>query len=191
MSKVKNAVVFDKKKKRLFVDMDGTLTVFTPQAGIEPLYEKGYFLNLPSHENVVAAMRYIINNHPEIEVNVLSAVLMDSRFALEEKNAWLDKYLPEVDEKHRIFVPNGSDKKAWVIGFNEDDTLLDDYTPNLLKWNPARGIKLLNLINHSKGTWQQDRIRYDREPVELANGIMSIMEGLRHIYDDPIKSGEK
>ena len=173
------------EKKRLFVDMDGTLTVFIPQEGIGPLYEKGYFLNLPPHENVIEAIRYIIKKHPEIEVNVLSAVLTDSKYALAEKNAWLDKYLPEIDAKHRIFSPNGNDKKAFITGFKENDVLLDDYTPNLLKWIPARGIKLLNEINHTKGTWQHDRIRYDREPVDLANEIVSIIKGLGHIYDEP------
>lgn len=175
------------KKLRLFVDMDGTLTVFTPQKGIEPLYEKGYFINLPPHENVVEAIRYIINHHPEIEVYVLSAVLTDSKYALAEKHAWLDKYLPEIDAAHRIFVPNGSNKKEWIVGFKNEDVLIDDYTPNLMKWCPARGIKLLNAINHSNGTWQGDRIRYDREPIDLANSIVAIVKRDEHIYDESVK----
>ena len=62
-------------------------------------------------KNVVAAVKEIVTNHPEIEVNILSAYLTDSQYALQEKNEWLDRYLPEIDQTHRIFVPCGSDKK--------------------------------------------------------------------------------
>lgn len=172
-------------RKRLFVDMDGTLAVFTPVDELETLYEQGYFLNLQPHENVVAAIKEIIKKHPEIEVNILSAYLSDSKFAIEEKNQWLDKYLPEIDSKHRVFVPCGMDKKEGIPnGIRRDDFLLDDYTKNLNDWQPpARGIKLLNGINHTRGTWQHDRIRHDRGAVELANGILSIMRDERQIYD--------
>ena len=84
-------------EKRLFVDMDGTLAVFKPVDELETLYEQGYFLNLQPQENVVEAIREIITKHPEIEVNILSAYLSDSEYALAEKNKWLDRYLPEID----------------------------------------------------------------------------------------------
>lgn len=174
-----------KYEKRLFVDMDGTLAVFTPVDELETLYEQGYFLNLQPQENVVAAIKEIITKHPEIEVNILSAYLSDSKYALEEKNKWLDKYLPEIDSKHRIFVPCGTDKKEAIQnGVSRDDFLLDDYTKNLNEWQPpARGIKLLNGINHTRGTWPYDRIRHDRGAVDLANGILSIMRDEKQIYD--------
>ena len=69
-------------KKRLFVDLDGTLAEFRKVDTLEKLYEKNYFLELKPHENVVAAIRNIKNNHPEIEVYILSAVLSDSKYAL-------------------------------------------------------------------------------------------------------------
>lgn len=74
-----------REKQRLFVDIDGTLAVFKPVDTLETLYEKGYFLNLAPHENVVAAVKEIVTNHPEIEVNILSAYLTDSQYALQEK----------------------------------------------------------------------------------------------------------
>jgi 5'(3')-deoxyribonucleotidase len=172
-------------EKRLFVDMDGTLAVFKPVDELETLYEQGYFLNLQPQENVVEAIREIITKHPEIEVNILSAYLSDSEYALAEKNKWLDRYLPEIDSKHRIFVPCGTDKKDGIRnGVRKDDFLLDDYTKNLNEWQPpARGIKLLNGINHTRGTWPYDRIRHDRGAVDLANGILSIMRDEKQIYD--------
>lgn len=45
------------EKQRLFVDIDGTLTVFNPVVEFEALYEKGYFLNLAPQANVVEAVR--------------------------------------------------------------------------------------------------------------------------------------
>lgn len=173
-------------KQRLFVDMDGTLAVFTPVDELEKLYEQGYFLNLKPIPNVVEAIKEIIRNNPEIEVNILSAYLIDSPFALEEKNEWLDKYLPEIDKAHRIFTPCGCDKKDYIPGgVKETDFLLDDYTHNLKLWQPpARGIKLLNGINHTRGTWEYDRIRFDKEPSELAANIVSIMKMQELVRDE-------
>lgn len=178
------------EKQRLFVDMDGTLAVFTPVDEMETLYEQGYFSNLKPHENVVAAIRDIVVNHPEIEVNILSAYLSDSQFALAEKNEWLNQYLPEIDQEHRIFVPCGSDKKEGIVGgIRSNDFLLDDYTKNLNDWQPpARGIKLLNAINHTRGSWEHDRIRYDREPSALSEAIVSVMREEQRIFDDKISA---
>ena len=165
--------------RRMFVDMDGTLAVFHPVECLETLYEPGYFQNLEPLENVVEAVRKIVWGHPEIEVYVLSAVLSDSRYALEEKNAWLDRYLPEIDADHRIFPPCGENKLEYVPdGICGTDYLLDDYTHNLALWEPpAKGIKLLNGINHTNGTWQGSILRYDMDPEVLAGNIVDIMEG--------------
>lgn len=175
-----------KERQRLFVDMDGTLAVFTPVDTLETLYEEGYFLHLKPQQNVVDAVKQIITNNPEIEVFILSAYLSDSAYALKEKNAWLDHFLPELDQKHRIFMPCGCDKKQAIQGgIRSNDYLLDDYTANLNAWEPpAKGIKLLNGINHTKGTWLKNRIRMNRKPQELANIIVSVMKGKSKIYDD-------
>ena len=174
------------EKQRLFVDMDGTTAVFTPVDEVETLYEPGFFENAAQMENVVDAVKIIIAENPDKEVKILSSYLTDSEYALDEKNRWLDKYLPEISAEDRIFVPCGEDKKSYIPGgVRESDYLLDDYTINLNNFEPpAKGIKLLNGINHTKGTWQSDRLRFDKTPDELAADIVAIMNGEAKVLDE-------
>lgn len=163
-------------RKRLFVDMDGTLAEFKNVDTLEVLYEQGYFKNLKPQINVVEAIKEIINKN-EVEVFILSAVLSDSKYALGEKNEWIDKFLPEIDKYHRIFPPCGEDKKNHIPeGIRVNDFLLDDYTHNLMLWSPpAEGIKLLNGINHTRGTWKGSMLSFNKSSAELAKDISSIV----------------
>lgn len=167
--------------------MDGTLAEFKPVDTLETLYEKDYFLNLKPNENVLGAIKQLIAQN-DIDVYILSAYLSDSHYALYEKNAWLDKYLPELPQEKRLFVPCGTDKSVVVPGrIKHDDYLLDDYTKNLSEWEPpARGIKLINGINHTNGTWQGDKIQFTHSPEEISNMISSVMKGEEHFYEDKI-----
>lgn len=174
-------------KQRLFVDMDGTLAEFKTVDTLETLYEKDYFLNLKPNENVLGAIKQLIAQN-DIDVYILSAYLSDSHYALDEKNAWLDKYLPELPQEKRLFAPCGTDKSVVVPGhIKHDDYLLDDYTKNLSEWEPpARGIKLINGINHTNGTWQGDKIQFTHSPKEISSMISSVMKGEAHFYEDKI-----
>lgn len=174
-------------RQRLFVDMDGTLAEFKTVDTLETLYEKDYFINLKPNENVLGAIKQLIADN-DIDVYILSAYLTDSRYALEEKNAWLDKYLPELPQEKRLFVPCGTDKSVAVPGLiRPDDYLLDEYTKNLSEWEPpARGIKLINGINHTNGTWQGDKIQFTHAPEELSSMISDVMKGWTHFYEDRI-----
>ncbi len=174
------------EKQRIFVDMDGTLAQFKTLDTLEPLFEKGYFEKLAPQQNVIDAVKEITQNHKDIEVYILSAYLSDSKYALDEKNKWLDKYIPEVDAKHRIFCPCGVDKKDYVIGgIRNNDFLLDDYTANLNLWQPpAKGIKILNGINNTKGSWQYDKLDFNKSPDILADNIVNIMHGKVSIKDE-------
>ena len=174
-------------RQRLFVDMDGTLAEFKTVDTLETLYEKDYFINLKPNENVLGAIKQLIADN-DFDVYILSAYLTDSRYALEEKNAWLDKYLPELPQEKRLFVPCGTDKSVAVPGLiRPDDYLLDDYTKNLSEWEPpAKGIKLINGINHTNGTWQGDKIQFTHAPEELSSMISDVMKGWTHFYEDRI-----
>lgn len=152
--------------KRFFVDMDGTLAEFKYVNTIETLYEPGYFRNLLPQTHVVKAIKDLVAFDfrvfllEQAEVYILSSVLSDSQTALQEKNEWLDEHLPEIDKEHRLFSPCGKDKAVFLKenGFelSPEDCLIDDYTKNLISWQEygGTGIKLLNGINHTHGTWK-------------------------------------
>lgn len=143
-------------KKRLYVDMDGTLAIWQEIEYFERLYEEGYYRNLLPQMPVVQSVRELMKEN-NYEVYILSAYLTDSPYALEEKQAWVDMYLPQIAKENRIFIPYGQDKSAYIEGgVKESDYLLDDYTKNLIDFDRSGGnaIKLLNGINHTRGTWK-------------------------------------
>lgn len=144
-------------RQRIFVDMDGVLARFSHVDTLETLYRKGYFLDLKPIKPVVDAMREIVLSQRKT-VYILSAYLSDSQYALEEKNEWLDRYLPEVVKAARLFPPCGVSKIKWLeengYMIEKSDVLLDDYSKNLHEWQEkGTGIKLLNGINGNHGTW--------------------------------------
>lgn len=163
---------------RLFVDMDGTLAVWNPTKKLEDLYEEGYFKNLKPYSDVVEAVRQIYTFCSDIEVFILSAYILDSPYALKEKNEWLDKYLPEIDQEHRCFCHCGTDKSLAVPdGIKTTDVLLDDYTVNLNDWcPPGIGLKLLNGINDTHKSWQGERISRLQTSTEIAMQIVRNIE---------------
>ncbi len=164
---------------RRFFDLDGTLAVFKPVEKIEALYEKGYFENLEPIDSMVEAVNLLLEDNQE-EVFIMSSVLSDSPYALKEKNAWIDKHLPGIDEAHRIFPPCGANKLDYIPeGVRPTDCLIDDYTHNLVSWEPpAIGIKVLNGINHTNQSWEGNRISITNTGADIARKIKESAEGV-------------
>lgn len=195
-------------KPRLFVDMDGTLAEWRNIKIViereedatheevmrrldQVLYSPRYYFHLRPQDNVVNAIRKIVREG-EIEVYVLSCVKKDAfgQSPLADKNAWLNKYLPEIDNEHRIFVPDGENKTLYIPGgIQPTDGLLDDYSKNLREWAAAKAnaaslaIKLLNPVNSSYGTWTGNRVSYRLSPETIAAGVTDVVrsEGLQEV----------
>lgn len=172
-------LIKEQSKPRVFFDMDGTLTVWNNVA-FEQLLEKGYFKNSKPQMNVIEAAKEL-QKSGQVEVFILSAVLdpKENPYALDEKNEWLDKYLPEIDKEHRIFPPCGEPKTNYIEGgIDESDVLIDDYNTNLNVWHPpGTGVKLLNGINDIHQSWQYSKISRDKSGIELASDILNILDG--------------
>lgn len=162
--------------RRLYVDMDGTLTVFT-QATSEQLNSEGYFRQRAPQTNVLEAIRMMIKGGGNLEVFLIPAVL-DTPYAKKEKLAWLEEFAPEIDEDHIIFVPCGENKSHYVPGgVGKYDYLLDDFSVNLREW-PGMAIKLKNDINGTKGTWiGKPQVRYDASPAEIKRKLEQYLFG--------------
>lgn len=161
-------------KRRLFVDLDGTLNEWnfnlpSPDA----LYEEGYFINRPPHENMIRAVRALIELGED--VYILSAVLSDSKYALFEKHDWLDKYLP-IDCKRRVFSICGEDKISAVPAFNPDtDILIDDYGENCRTWEAAGGLYVKVSTDESDAAKERDRHKYVVHPDLSAFDIITYL----------------
>ena len=149
-----------KSKKRLFIDMDGTLARFHDDildaeghVQLEKMYEPDFFKNLKPFRNVVEGIQLIIEKFSDkVEFYIISsATLGNPPGFVEQKNAWLDKFLPEIDAEHRLYPEIGTNKTKIIPGeLTINDYLLDDYNKNLKEFEKACGqsIKLVNNINH-------------------------------------------
>ena len=162
-----------KKNIRYFIDMDGTLCPFNKEASMEEISSAGYFYKLAPYMSMINAIGILSLNY---EVYILSHVI--SEIAQADKNAWLDKYMPFINEEHRIFVPYGSDKyKAILERCNHSegvtDVLVDDFTENLKSWKGV-GIKALNNINNSKRTWSGMVVNTKATYAEITAGLKAV-----------------
>lgn len=141
---------------RYFIDMDGTLAKWN-NVEFEQLFEQNYYRNLKPNKDILNDVNRLIEQGEDIYI--LSCVLPESQYALEEKKAWLKEYVPNLSEDKYIFVPYGKNKadylKEHYSPITNKDYLIDDYTKNLVEWKEYGGIgvKYLNGINHTRGTW--------------------------------------
>lgn len=180
------------KKTHLFVDMDGTLAVWKQAACFENLLQPGYFRDLPPYQTVLDAVKILCNTKPELDVYALSAFMPENPYAVSEKNAWLDAYLPEINSEHRIFVACGNSKARAAANrlktpcIDSSFVLLDDYSVNLHEWKANRGrcIKLRNGINGNGGTWKGESVTRFDTAENIADRIWSTIQKLTNTKEN-------
>ena len=195
-----------KDKPRLFVDMDGTLAEWRPISLLiendedrwdilnklnELLLTPGYYKTLEPNRNIVDAIKILCKKY---DIYILSCVIEKEEIPnpISEKSEWLDKYLPEINKDHRIFVPDGHNKAHYIPeGIRKTDYLLDDYTKNLLEFKEAGGIgiKFNNNVNGRYGKWNLSSVSINKSPEDISGDINKIIsEGkiIKHTPPDKI-----
>lgn len=180
-------------KKRVFIDMDGTLYRFhdhildeSGHVQIEKMYELDFFVKLESFENMKEAINLLHSvDKEEIEIFILSSA--DTKEVVHQKNICIDRDFPFIDEEHRLFPKTWESKTDKIPeGIYVGDILIDDYNVNLEQWKDKGGtsIKFVNNINHQgKGRyggdvgklWEHEILRYDMKPKEIVLNIEEII----------------
>ena len=166
--------MYNEFKCRLFVDMDGTLNCFNNHIdSIDALYKKGFFENLSPRNQVIKGLKEFMKH--DKEVYILTNI-SNSKYAVDEKNKWIDKYLPDIDKQHRIFVPFGEDVFTYVQNkITPTDFLLDDSIENLKYWDKnGTGIKLINEVNDKDSSWDGEEIHCNKDSLAIAYQLKSI-----------------
>lgn len=188
-------------EKVLLVDMDGTLADLTGAvldsdgnfhltAMLEILKNEQTFINLKPFNNMVDAIRMIIVNHPEIEVKILSTAQKDDPPGIpRQKNIWLDKVLPELDKKNRLFVaPEVSKNKILEsIGSDKEVYLIDDYNKNLVEFEEKGGhsIKCRNYYNgQGRGAYGGDFGNVWDKKIKDIDAVVYTTDNSEKIYSD-------
>ena len=160
------------QKVKIYVDMDGCVAKWATDASIEDTFQPGYFLN---REPDIHLIDTVIDLAKDYEVQILSAVYTDTT-AKEEKMRWLKQH--RLENIPAIFVPYGHNK-ADYIEHEGVSFLIDDYSVNLRQWasEPDHfGIKYLNGINATKGTWNGFSISHKMSPYFMAKTIKGIIK---------------
>ncbi len=164
---------------RIFVDMDGTLAEYNPEATAEDYQREGYFTKLAPNYSMLNAIKILIGLG--YDIYILSAVYMETS-AVSEKTAWLLQYLPELwdsysnPKEHLVFVPVGANKLDYINNPGRTDILIDDYSKNLIPWsNTGIGIKCVNGINWRVGTWFGYEVDLRSDAAYIANTIRGII----------------
>lgn len=163
-------------KVNLFLDMDGTLAKFYANPNyMEKMFEPNYFATLKPYA-IVDTIKEIIKEMPIVKVMVLSACV-DTEYCEEEKQIWLDHYLPEIPQENRAFCKVGEDKTdlaRLLVGKDDINILLDDYSVNLEQWK-AQGwvaIKFVNGMNDKKGNDYALKVKSGKQLKELITKII-------------------
>lgn len=164
-------IINGKEKQRIYFDADGTVAEWGPDTPMEVVFSKGYFLNRPVMENVRSAMQLIVDTD-KYNCAILSAYNPDYEYILKDKETWVKKELPFLDEDKCIFSHLAGVKSDFVPFPKEDDVLIDDYNPNLFAWHGIP-VKMLNGIN---STWTGRIVSSSMDPHILAESIMALAE---------------
>lgn len=127
----------------IYFDLDNTLALFNVKGEQEQalinMYNKGFYENLYCFPEVPSVLYQL--KASGFNVKILSSCI-DTPYCKREKRKWVKKYLPFIDSKDIILLPNGEQKSKYIKNV-ERAILVDDYCENLkdIYKNGGIGIK--------------------------------------------------
>lgn len=149
----------------IFLDMDGVLAQFYKDPDfMQNMHKEGYFIGLQPYEPMCRAMKYVASTRDD--VYILTAYHTEDPWAKTEKTLWVKHIFGEdFADFNLIICPCGANKAEYAeakLGRKicKYDVLVDDHTPNLLRWEASGGlgIKFINEINGHGGKWTGYRL---------------------------------
>lgn len=167
------------KRKRILCDLDGTVAGWK-NVPIEVYSKEGYYSSLDPVINVIESIKKLCEDE-RFEVYIASAVLNDNH-SIKDKNLWIDNYMPFIDIEHRVFIPYGTSKVSYLKEKNlltKGSVLIDDLSLNLFEWEKEFpelklvGVKVMNGINGTKGTWKGFKVHFDSLPDVIYKTIVA------------------
>ena len=171
-------------KINIYIDMDGVQAVYGKNDTVEEMGQPGYFRNRPVQQNVIELIE-ALNIDEQINLIILSSVFRDDHSAA-DKLLWLMER--DLGDVRVCFVPEGESKSDYAVtsGLN---ILIDDFSKNLFAWESKGpgfvGIKFLNGINGTNGTWaKRNGLTLDAAlpAEELYDRLIEISARLEHHY---------
>ena len=155
----------------LYFDMDGVLAKWDPTSSIEDTYQSGYFLEREEETTVKELILGLMRDG--YAVSILSAAYEEGT-AKQDKKKWLENH--GLGEVPAVFVPYGADKNDYVAPGKQ--VLLDDFSKNLHAWEKAgnTGVKFLNGINGTHGTWKGYIITNRMSAEQMAVVLKAVVE---------------
>ena len=159
-------IVNNNAKYHLIIDLDGTVAQWaTAEKSFEELLQPGYFYQLMPEYKLIKGIEELLSFNHDFDGYVLSAYFTDTPYPLEDKKKWVSTWLQFVPKEKCIYVPYGENKaeffeKETGIKIDKNCIMLEDYTPALNDFVAAggTGIKFMNGINGTKGTWKGPKL---------------------------------
>ena len=162
----------------IFFDQDGTLNRWR-WIDINEVKKEGYFKSVLPRENVIDASHIL--KIRRIPIATYGAAWLDDGHSVDDKNWWMDRFVPHIDISKRIYVPCGSEKVEYFyekVGrdITRADILIDDNSDVLRSWeiNGGTGIKVRTAENGRFGTWRGFSFRETDDPGSIASYIVYI-----------------
>lgn len=161
---------------KLFFDLDDTLARFNfgSKTPLEAMHKKGYFLNLKPH-TLTHEVNRLAKDFPD-NIFIVSACITE--ISKSEKEAWVEKWLPNVALENVFLVDVGANKAEYITHrtnefIDRNSVLIDDYSKNIYDWEMMGGtaVKRVNSFNDNRGIEYKYKFRTIKQFYKVLNDI--------------------